>query len=180
MKTGAIGLVLIAGGLTLIAGGFGQTPEKAPDTLQALLAEVRQLRQDIEAMTAASQRVQIALYALQIQDAAVGRATQRLDGVRNKCFDAETNKQHTAAEVERLDRSLAAGAVADNTAKDFKDRLTELKFALEMQTAEVQNCRVAESESTSEVRNGETKLRELQDRIAKLDKALEQFGPAVH
>jgi hypothetical protein len=174
MKTVAIGFLLIAG------LAFGQTPEKAPDTLQALLTEVRQLRQDIEAMTAASQRVQIALYALQIQDAAVGRATQRLEGVRNKCADAETNKQHTAGEIQRLETSFAASMLADNDAKAVKERLAEMKFALEMQTAEAQHCQAAEAEHTSEVRNEQAKLRELQDRITRLDKALEQFGPVAH
>jgi hypothetical protein len=66
------------------SNGLCQTPAKEVDTLQSLLVEVRQLRQDIESMTVASQRVQIALYGLQIQDAAVARAAQRLDDARNK------------------------------------------------------------------------------------------------
>jgi chromosome segregation ATPase len=61
------------------ASGLGQTPAKEPDALQSLLTEVQQLRKDIEAMTVASQRVQIALYSLQMQDGAVGRAEKRLD-----------------------------------------------------------------------------------------------------
>ncbi len=63
--------------------GYSQTPVRDANTLQALLDEVHQLRQAIEGMTAASQRVQIALYGLQMQDGAVDRATQRVDNVRN-------------------------------------------------------------------------------------------------
>jgi hypothetical protein len=37
-------------------------------TLQALLAEVRQLRHDLQTTTATTQRAQIALYRLQRQD----------------------------------------------------------------------------------------------------------------
>jgi hypothetical protein len=51
--------------LFIASDGLCQTPVKETDTLQSLLAEVHQLRMDIEAMTVASQRVQIALYELQ-------------------------------------------------------------------------------------------------------------------
>jgi hypothetical protein len=51
--------------LFIASHGLCQTPVKETDTLQSLLAEVHQLRMDIEAMTVASQRVQIALYELQ-------------------------------------------------------------------------------------------------------------------
>ena len=83
MIKNAFALVLFA-----VSSGLCQTPEK-PDVLQSLLTEVHQLRQDIEAMTVASQRVQIALYALQMQDAVVARATLRFDSIHDKCAAAE-------------------------------------------------------------------------------------------
>lgn len=71
--------MVVMGLMPMLMGGsaLGQTPEKAPDTLQALLVEVRQLRQDIEAMTAASQRVQIALYGLQDRIARLDKALEQ-------------------------------------------------------------------------------------------------------
>ena len=76
-----------------------QTPAKESDTLQSLLMEVHQLRQDIEAMTVASQRVQIALYTLQMQDAAVARTTQRLDEARNRCKGGRKSSEIGRAHV---------------------------------------------------------------------------------
>jgi hypothetical protein len=93
----------------LASDAFCQTPVKESDTLQSLLTEVHQLRQDIEAMTVASQRVQIALSALQIQDTAVARAIQRVDNARSKCSAEEANRQRTASEIQRLESSLDAG-----------------------------------------------------------------------
>ena len=58
---------------------FGQTTTGDSQTLQALLLEVRQLRQDLQTTTIAGQRVQILIYRLQGQEAAVARASQRLD-----------------------------------------------------------------------------------------------------
>src|ERR1700676_1427929 len=88
-----------------------QTSAKEPDTLQSLLTEVRQLRQNIEAMTIASQRVQIALYALQMQDAAVARSAQRLDSAHDKCSGAVENRAHLAETIRRLEDGLASGTL---------------------------------------------------------------------
>jgi hypothetical protein len=52
---------------------FGQTTPSESQTLQALLLEVRQLRQDLQTTTVAAQRAQILLYRLQGQEAAVAR-----------------------------------------------------------------------------------------------------------
>jgi hypothetical protein len=158
-----------------VASAFCQTPVKEPDALQVLLAEVHQLRLDIEGMTVASQRVQIALYQLQMQDGAVARTAQRLDTVRNKCSLAEENRQHTAADVQRLEGAMASGTVPAE-AEAAKQRLAEFKGNLEAQAAEAQNCQAAEAEAATQLRGDQAKLVDLQDRIARLDKALERLG----
>ena len=52
------------------SAGLCQTPAKEPDALQALLTEVHHLRQDIEAVTVASQAAYAdrTSYSLQMQD----------------------------------------------------------------------------------------------------------------
>lgn len=158
--------------------GFSQTPAKERDTLQALLDEVHQLRQDIEGMTVASQRVQIALYGLQMQDFAVARAMQRLDVARTRCSGAEGNRQHMAEEVRSLESTLASSTTTEVETKALKARLPALKSELERITAEVQACQAAEAEASSQLRNDQAKLVDLQDRIARLDKVLERLGGA--
>jgi hypothetical protein len=44
------------------------------------------------------------------------------------------------------------------------------------ETTEVQTCQATEAEASSQFRNDQAKLLDLQDRIARLDKALEQLG----
>jgi hypothetical protein len=63
---------------------FGQSNSSDSQTLQALLLEVRQLRQDLQTTTIAGQRAQILIYRLQGQEAAVARVSQRLDEAREK------------------------------------------------------------------------------------------------
>lgn len=140
-------MIAFVGMLSVASAGFCQTPAKEPDTLQSLLVEVHQLRQAIEAMTVASQRVQIALYTLQIQDAAVARAAQRLDDARNKCKGEEVNRQHTASDIQRLESNLATGTVPTVETKLIQSNVNQLKSALEGQTMQVQTCQAAEAEA---------------------------------
>lgn len=158
--------------------GICQTPPKDSDTLQALLVEVRQLRQDIEAMTVASQRVQIALYGLQMQDAAVARAAKRADDARNKVTAAESNRDHIAADYQRLESAINSGSMTDADSKIAQQRLPQMKSELDRATAELQSQQAAESDASSQLRNEQAKLGELQERIDKLDQALGKMAGA--
>lgn len=158
--------------LLVASNGFCQTPAKESDTLQTLLSEVHQLRMDIEAMTVASQRVQIALFQLQMQDAAVARAAQRLENAQNKCLTAEGNRQHFAADVQRLENSLSSGAMQESEIKSIQERLALMKGELEARTAEAQACQTTEAEASSQLQKEQGKLAEAQERIERLDKVL--------
>jgi hypothetical protein len=62
---------------------FGQSAAADSQTLQALLAEVRQLRHDLQTTTIAAQRAQVLLYRLQAQESVVRRIQERLDDTRS-------------------------------------------------------------------------------------------------
>lgn len=158
------------------SGAFCQTPPKDQETMEALLTEVRQLRQAIESMTGASQRVQIALYSLQMQDGAAARAAQRLDEVRNKCSVKEADRAHFAAEVQRLESTDVSRLTDKGEAEAIRQILPERKRELESKTAELQSCQGTEAEALNQFRTEQGKLTELQDRIARLDAALAKFG----
>jgi chromosome segregation ATPase len=173
-----MGKIALAVMLFTASDGLCQTPAKEPDTLQALLVEVRQLRQDIEAMTVASQRVQIALYALQMQDAAVARAVQRMDDARNKRSGAEANRDRTASAIQALESKLASGTLGEAEAKGLKEELSQMKSQIEPLTAELQTLQAAEAEASSQLRSEQAKLADVQDRIGRLDKTLDKLAAA--
>jgi len=165
--------------LTLLAcSGLCQTPPRDSDTTQALLTEVHELRLAIEGMTVASQRVQIALYTLQMQDAAVARAEQAVEADRSKCASIDVDRQHIAQEVQQLENastSVTAG-VEQPVNKDLKERIAETKAHLDIINSQVESCRARESESSSRLQTERSRLTELQDRIGRLDKALENLA----
>jgi septation ring formation regulator EzrA len=122
--------------------------------------------------------MQIALYTLQMQDAAVARATQRLDDIRNRCKGPEERKQHMAAEVQRIESSLSAENVPATEVKSFQAREAQLKSEIDAVAAEASACQATEAEASSQLRNEQAKLADAQDRIDRLDKTLEKFSIA--
>jgi len=156
--------------LFLASPGFSQTN----DPMQALLAEVHHLRQAIESMTVASQRVQIAVAALQLQDGIVARSATRLDDAQKRCRQAETERQRMTQNIQRMETTLATATVPDSERQRFRALQGETKAELDARTADVQACQVTESEAAGQLRNDRAKLAELQEHIERLDKMLEQ------
>jgi chromosome segregation ATPase len=157
--------IAVAAMLFVATNGLCQSPSKDNDTLQSLMGEVHQLRMDIEAMTVASQRVQIALYQLQIEAAAVARAAQRVESVHDRCTNTENTRQNTAAVVQRSETALASGSIQDSETKQ-----------LQSQTAESQACQTSEVEASGQLQHEQVKLTEMQERIERLDKTLEKLS----
>src|SRR5258708_22013128 len=81
---------------------FSQTAIRSDSqTLQAILAELRQLRHDLQTTNAMAARAQIALYRLQREDDAVARASQRVSDVRTKVIQFEDARHHKAQDIEQ-------------------------------------------------------------------------------
>ena len=94
--------------------GFSQTPQSNSQTSKALLEEVRLLRQDLRTTTVAAQRVQIALYRLQLQDAAVARAVAVVEETHSRLTQLQDAHRHFVTEIEQLDKIFQA-AKENNT-----------------------------------------------------------------
>jgi len=153
-----------------------QTPAAQSDTLQSLLAEVHGLRQDIEAMTIASQRVQIALYSLQMQDGVVARATAHYDTEHSRCSDVQRATQAMTSELQRVQTAIDSGTLPEQEAKQIEAQHRQEKSLLEARTSDLQSCQASESDAASRLRSEQARLSDLQDRIDRLDKALEKLA----
>lgn len=81
---------------------FSQTATRSDSqTLQAILAELRQLRHDLQTTSAMAARAQIALYRLQREDEAVARAEQRVNHARTRVVQLEDARHHKTQDLER-------------------------------------------------------------------------------
>jgi chromosome segregation ATPase len=155
---------------------FGQTAPGDSQTLQALLSEVRQLRQDLQTTTVAAQRAQILIYRLQGQEAAVARASQRLDEVRDKLARVQDERRHLATDVKQHEDFISNTENPPAQRKVLEDRLPQLKSELESRGNLEQQQLTQEIDAEQHLRAEEVKLSDLQDQLDRLDKALENAG----
>ena len=166
--------LFVLGLLLFSTACFGQTTPGDSQTLQALLMEVRQLRQDLQTTTIAGQRAQILIYrSLQGQEAAVARASQRLDEARDRLARIQDERKHVAADVKRLEDAAGSTENPLTRRKEAEDGLRQLKTRLELLENEEQQRQTREIEAEQQLRTEEVRLSDLRDQLDRLDKTLE-------
>ena len=163
---------LVLGLLLISPAGFGQTPPADSQTLQALLAEMRQLRQELRTTTVAAQRVQIFLYRLQIQEGAVERAHRRVDEARSTLSQTQLEMKMMAYTIKEIEDKVS-NAQNSIERKRQEDLLAKFKAELESQQNSEQQSQARESEAEQDLKTEQAKLNALQDQLDRLDKSLE-------
>ena len=167
-------LPLIVLGLLLISPDcFGQSTPGDSQTLQALLSEVRQLRQDLQTTTIAGQRAQILIYRLQGQEAAVARASQRLDEARDKLARIQDERKHVAADVKQQEDFTSNLENPATQRKELEGVVARSKARLESLENQEQQLQAREIDAEQQLRAEEVRLSDLRDQLERLDKALE-------
>jgi chromosome segregation ATPase len=166
---------LILGLLVFTAPALGQTTSTDSQTLQALLAEVRQLRQDLQTTTIAAQRAQILLYRLQIQEAVVARVSRRLGDTREELARLETEQKKLGADIKRLEDSI--NNTEDSTErKQIEEVLSQFKPRFESLENQVQLVQTKEAEAQEQQRLEQAKLESLQNELERLEQTLKSLG----
>jgi chromosome segregation ATPase len=157
--------------LTVSLPLFAQTSSTDAALTQALLTEIRGLRQDLQVTAATIQRVQIIMYRLQSQTAIMNRVTQRLDDARNRCTNAQNQSKMFTTEIQRAEDRLRTSQNPTEQ-KQLQDQIARFKSQIDVFTNEEQQCRVRESEADANYRSERAKMGELEDQLDKLDKVL--------
>lgn len=149
---------------------FGQTPSSDSQTLQALLAEVRQLRQDLQNVTAVTQKSQILLYRLQAQEAATAHASQRLDDARAKLAESQANRKSVAAQLKQFEE-LQHVENSPNK-RGVESAIPHLKIRLETLVDEEQQRQTRQIEAEEQLRSEQAKVSALQYQLEQLESSL--------
>lgn len=142
---------------------------------QALLNEIHQLRQDLQATAATVQRVQIIMYRLQAQAALVERATQRVDNARGQCTQAQQMQKSFAEQMETAEEQKreAATPVQQKNAEKF---LSRLRSSAQDSADQEQQCHMEQAEADSQFRAEQARMNDLQDQLDRLDALLAAYG----
>jgi chromosome segregation ATPase len=156
----------IIGLIGMSACAFGQAAQTDNQTLQALLTEVRALRQDLRASLNRSQSMQVLLARFQIQEGVITRATEQLNNARQKLLDTQFRQKEIGLEQKRIEDSLPAPDPQQQS--DLLDRLNHVKSDLEV------TGHMAQQQQTAEIRV-EQQLREEQDKLNELETQLDEL-----
>lgn len=160
-------------GLLLIAPVVvGQSAQTDSQILQALLNEVHQLRQDLQATTVAAERAQILLYRIQAQESAVRHVQERVDDTRSKLTLIQAEEKRLTANLKQITDSPDRD---ENPAgrKESEEIITRFKAALEAQSVNEQEAQAKLTEAQEQLRIEQAKLSELENQLDHLEKALD-------
>jgi chromosome segregation ATPase len=167
-------LILILA-LLVSTPALGQTASDS-QTLQALLAEVRQLRHDLQTTTVAAQRAQILIYRAQGQESVVLRLQERVDDARSKLAQIRSEQRNRAATIKQIEDVKSGTETPEAEQKQLEDSVAPLKARLEAEANKEQETQATLTEAEDQLRVEQAKLGRLQDELERLDKKLENFN----
>ena|ERR1051326_151602 len=150
---------------------FAQAPSTDSQTLQTVLKEIRQLRQDFRTASIGIERAQILIHRLHEQGIAVGRALQRLDDARTKLSTAQSGRLNVVTRIKSIE-DQQSGINNPQESKETAEVVSQLKAKLAVSLTEEQEAQTKVTECEEQVREEQAKSSALQDQLDQLDKAL--------
>lgn len=144
-------------------------------TLQALLSEVRLLRQALEKSAILAPRIQLTLQRMQLQQASVVKASHDLAQLRERLAKAANEESGFAAEA----KALQAMAAKENDAARrsvLENRVKAMQGAMEQQRMLDSQLRATESDLAGVLRVEQGRWDELQARLDALERSLETLA----
>ncbi len=166
------GCILLLAILVISSSAVCQVLPSDSQTLRALLDEVRQLRQDLRTSTATTQRMQIALYRLQVQDAAVARVARLVSDAQSTLSDLAGQRERLNDEMQRTEEARDR---TTNPAqrRDLEEYLPQLKLRMEDLGKEEKRWQARLLEAEGQLKAEQDKLDALQAVLDQLDRALD-------
>ncbi|HEY6944716.1 MAG TPA: hypothetical protein VI431_06220 [Candidatus Acidoferrum sp.] len=163
--------VLALGVLLFSSTAFGQTASTDSQTLQALLTEVHQLRQDLQTAATAARRAQILIYRLYAQESVVAHASQRVDEAKSVLDELENRKKWSALRIKEYEDTRDRAENATQR-KQFDDLISRFKSEMEDLVPVEQEAQTKEMELAEQLRVEQVKLDQLQAELDQLDRVV--------
>jgi hypothetical protein len=144
----------------------------AAEAMQALLVEVRQLRQDLLTVSATARRAQILIYRLQLQQAVARHAADNAATAEAALAQQQAQKDVNAGQLAALEQ--ARDASSDSTErKQLEDAIAVWKAREESRINLEQQAQVKINEREQDLRIERSKLEQLQAQLDRIDSELE-------
>ena len=142
-------------------------------TLQALLREIRELRQDLRAATVASERAQILLTRMQAQQQAVTTAQKELDDARTQVLRVESRRNNIESEIKYYSDQDNEDSTPDATKRQsLEQNIQRLKGVLQQTDTQRDNLEGSEARAKDALQVEQSKLDALQGELDQIDREL--------
>ena len=165
---GVIAFVLLAGaGAAAVASG--QTTA-APATLEALLAEVRGLRADVNHAAGTSIRAQLLMSRLQLQEQRVSTLAKQLTDVQTQRSGMETGIAQMAEHAKRLEEMSRNSSLAPEVVKQAQGELAGSKPQMDMMRQQLQRLTDQESALSGQLATEQAHWIEFNTRLDEIER----------
>jgi chromosome segregation ATPase len=159
--------------LLLAVGSACQTTTGDSKTLQDLLVEVRQLRQDLHTSIGAVERAQILVHRVEVEEYAVRGMRERVDNARSNLGQIQSHQRVLADRIKQLQNTLDSSDTSQVERKPLEQALAQSKQSYESQANDEQEAQAKLTEFEDELRLEQAKLSELEGQLERLDRDLE-------
>lgn len=147
-----------------------KVPQPILETRQAILTEVRALRQELRISLTRDQSTQIFLSRYPMQQGAVARASEHFAEARSRLAEIQVRQREVAGEVKRLEEAMSAEENLQQP-KAFEDRINPVKSELEV-TGDTEQQLGAEPDTLSTLET------QLDDSVPSTGNPVEPSGPS--
>lgn len=159
--------------LALAAPAAAQRPEERGDTtVEALLEEVRLLRETLQRVTLNTYRGQIIFERLRAQNERVTRLGRTLEDTRDELADLGANLKRLGERAEALE-GQAEREVDQKQRAQLEAEQRELEYALEQFRQRHDRLQAREAQLTAELQAEQARLSDMEGRLEALEREIE-------
>jgi chromosome segregation ATPase len=156
--------------LGMAQGLIGQNQESP--SMQSLLAEIHQLRLAVERMGSIMPRMQIVMQRMQLQEQRVAELSRQLKDVQNRLIGTSAQQARLAPHIQELEGRIREEQ-DPNRRKALQEQHSGTKGELERTAQMVQQLSAQEAEVAGALRQEQSKVDELSERLNTLERALD-------
>lgn len=139
--------------------------------MQALLFEVRELRQSVEHLAVVNARMQITIQQLQLQEQRLSHASAKLDDIRKQIAALSSQQSDVANMLPPLERQVSEQH--DEARRGaLEQRITNLKAIMEQLPTKEAALRAQEADAATAAQNEQNKWQDLNDQLSTLTQSL--------
>jgi chromosome segregation ATPase len=152
-----------------------QSTESQTRTMEAILSEIRQLRQDLQVAAASTRKAQIVIYRLHVQADVLERATERLENTKGELAQLDSQKKSLTEQIRQLEE-MKDRPENEQRRKQFEDYLTNSKANLEAVGPREQELQAKQIELEADLRMEQAKWDRLQSELDRLENSLDSLA----